>query len=527
MSSSALPHFAKGEVVKGFGRGSKELGCPTANFSEEIVNNLPQEISTGVYYGFANVNKGPVYKMCFPNMALKISQDAFNTVVRENIEELGLSQEEAVKGAIEQFELQGADLSLIIKDLMITPDTNVKELLNRLLELNKEKAVNRDNVIEQLDLIRVECEKGLPYKVEAGKCGAYAVLLDTMTVHSGDNNVLKSCLRALIALMSKQPDLLDERGVQIIHTYLKKEIDYDIKRLTLKWTKECCVLHEMNRQLIFNSNIVDNIKELLGEGAADILREVLSVCRALVLDDDVRVEFGKAHEHARVIASETLCALTGLLTRFKHDETLITDLMLTLCSLMVRAEFCKKVEDAGGLDLIKDVLKAFPNSEKIARHSFKLIKALSGSDECKAHMIEKGLAPIIINVLRSNKGNVAASNAGLAAIAALSLRAPKNSAALFEAGAPAAIIEVMKIHPNDKQIQKSGSWSIRNMVSRCRDQSPTFLELGAEELLHENLKKYKDIEYDIKAALRDLGCNVQLKEEWTGTGGALTTGKKL
>nr|CAH7719281.1 unnamed protein product [Callosobruchus chinensis] len=63
MSSSALPHFAKGEVVKGFGRGSKELGCPTANFSEEIVNNLPQEISTGVYYGFANVNKGPVYKM--------------------------------------------------------------------------------------------------------------------------------------------------------------------------------------------------------------------------------------------------------------------------------------------------------------------------------------------------------------------------------------------------------------------------------------------------------------------------------
>nr|CAI5854888.1 unnamed protein product [Callosobruchus analis] len=63
MSSSALPHFAKGEVVKGFGRGSKELGCPTANFSEEIVNNLPQEISTGVYYGFANVDKGPVYKM--------------------------------------------------------------------------------------------------------------------------------------------------------------------------------------------------------------------------------------------------------------------------------------------------------------------------------------------------------------------------------------------------------------------------------------------------------------------------------
>lgn len=27
--SSKLPHFAEGEVVKGFGRGSKELGIPT------------------------------------------------------------------------------------------------------------------------------------------------------------------------------------------------------------------------------------------------------------------------------------------------------------------------------------------------------------------------------------------------------------------------------------------------------------------------------------------------------------------
>ena len=26
---SCLPHFARGKVVKGFGRGSKELGIPT------------------------------------------------------------------------------------------------------------------------------------------------------------------------------------------------------------------------------------------------------------------------------------------------------------------------------------------------------------------------------------------------------------------------------------------------------------------------------------------------------------------
>ncbi|XP_045460356.1 riboflavin kinase [Harmonia axyridis] len=58
-----LPHYSSGIVVKGFGRGSKELGIPTANFPEEVVNNLPQDMETGVYYGFSQVDNGPVYKM--------------------------------------------------------------------------------------------------------------------------------------------------------------------------------------------------------------------------------------------------------------------------------------------------------------------------------------------------------------------------------------------------------------------------------------------------------------------------------
>ncbi|XP_046397598.1 riboflavin kinase [Ischnura elegans] len=63
MFSKGLPHFASGVVIKGFGRGSKQLGIPTANFPESVVDSLPQELNTGVYYGWANVDGGPVYKM--------------------------------------------------------------------------------------------------------------------------------------------------------------------------------------------------------------------------------------------------------------------------------------------------------------------------------------------------------------------------------------------------------------------------------------------------------------------------------
>lgn len=54
------------------------------------------------------------------------------------------------------------------------------------------------------------------------------------------------------------------------------------------------------------------------------------------------------------------------------------------------------------------------------------------------------------------------------------------------------------------------------MVSRSRDQCPAFLSFGVEDVLKEALKAYPDVQYDIKAALRDLGCDVELKEEWIG-----------
>lgn len=55
--STSLPVFIEGIVVQGFGRGSKKLGCPTANLSPEVVNRL-DHLSTGVYFGYAVIVTG-------------------------------------------------------------------------------------------------------------------------------------------------------------------------------------------------------------------------------------------------------------------------------------------------------------------------------------------------------------------------------------------------------------------------------------------------------------------------------------
>jgi hypothetical protein len=62
------------------------------------------------------------------------------------------------------------------------------------------------------------------------------------------------------------------------------------------------------------------------------------------------------------------------------------------------------------------------------------------------------------------------------------------------------------------------------MVCRCPEHIPKFLEHNAEALLNVALKKYdKEAEHDIKSALKDLGCEVKFKEQWTGKGGQIHT----
>ncbi|KAI1239935.1 hypothetical protein IHE44_0011374 [Lamprotornis superbus] len=76
-----LPYFCRGEVVKGFGRGSKELGIPTANFSEQVVESFPSDIPTGIYYGWACVGNGDVHKM-----VLSIGWNPFYKNIKKSVE---------------------------------------------------------------------------------------------------------------------------------------------------------------------------------------------------------------------------------------------------------------------------------------------------------------------------------------------------------------------------------------------------------------------------------------------------------
>jgi riboflavin kinase len=78
-----FPVRIRGEVVKGFGRGSKELGCPTANIPLESNKDAVEVLPVGVYYGLVQIDQpgSPVY-----NMAMSIGWNPYYKNDKKTVE---------------------------------------------------------------------------------------------------------------------------------------------------------------------------------------------------------------------------------------------------------------------------------------------------------------------------------------------------------------------------------------------------------------------------------------------------------
>jgi len=84
LKSCTFPLLLKGLVIHGFGRGSKELGIPTANLPIERYAEELEKYPVGVYYAWGcvpSVDKGAVHKV-----AMSIGLNPFYNNTTKTIE---------------------------------------------------------------------------------------------------------------------------------------------------------------------------------------------------------------------------------------------------------------------------------------------------------------------------------------------------------------------------------------------------------------------------------------------------------
>eukprot|EP00052_Salpingoeca_macrocollata_P021100 m.180152 g.180152 ORF g.180152 m.180152 type:complete len:539 (-) comp21458_c0_seq6:28-1644(-) len=503
------------------------------------------------------------------SMAKRITQATFDAVVAENMTEFSMERAEAVEDAVKQFESQGVDLGNIVVSMSGggegEPLSEQEQLVSKLKALQAADSPGSEPhpALGELHSLMVG-DKTL--RTLAAGQDAFPILMQLLRQQQGDQQHCAAVLAVLAVLLEGQPDLVipppafmtgaagaagaaasaaarkaaaaaapvpgADGGAVMPEVKPNEHVDLlcgvlrrwlaqpDVVVPALQTIRQACIKHELNRQTFVAAGLPDLLSAALEQHAAhaEVVLGAAQCMRALVLDDDLRVPFGKAHEHAKQLVTEhrALQHMIACLQQHKQDAASSAQICKTVGRLAVRDEFCKQLIALNGLQLIVEMLQTHPDDPNLAQSCFYMLKAMSGNDDVKAQINSVDGLACILQSMQKHLKSPSVAEKGCAALAALSLRKPDNAAKVVELGGANIIGNIITAHNSSAAVLKQAFTAVRNVVSRSPELRDPFLKEGIEELGNRAMQQHKECAEAAKGALRDLGCKVELTEQWKG-----------
>jgi len=284
-------------------------------------------------------------------------------------------------------------------------------------------------------------------------------------------------------------------------------------------------VHEAQRQqFVASAKLLKLIAPALDKYADDPAT-FLAVCgalRATTLSDDLRSRTSKGLEHAK--AAVELKALPKLLTaardpRFAEVPAYLAELLATLSRLAVTDGICAQLADMESLPLAIKALGNHMTDAGVAKQACFFLASISGNDNCKVAIVGGHGHVAIVQAMLLHPNNAGMQTDAVSALGNMCLRVPANCEAIAGAGGMSAIVTAFTMHLTHSRMQSKASLAVRNLVSRNEELIAPLLELGVEAPLREVLTAHEDgyVHNQAKAALRELRCDVHLKESFQGT----------
>jgi len=162
-----------------------------------------------------------------------------------------------------------------------------------------------------------------------------------------------------------------------------------------------------------------------------------------------------------------------------------------------------------------DIFKENPEHAGLVRDACFILGSLSMLDEQKKIIGQGEGMVLIMSAMDRFRTDAKVLAKALKTIAILTLRMPINSTRLAATGCVPLILDVMRAHSTANNLQASCLTLIRNLVSRNQELVNGMKDEGVEELVRRasGLPGCNELAF---AALRDLHCDVNFKEEWKG-----------
>jgi len=489
----------------------------------------------------------------------RVSQETFDAAVQENIDEFDMEPEEALADAIQQFETQGVNLSNVVKRVpgatgaddpaAVVALRGIKEALEAAADaddaeeetLELEYAGGRMKVTfmklapdqavalaEQAGALRTACQKDKEQLAFVTLNGAVDALVSSALAVLNTAAALPPILEALavVLLDPEGREQLGQRGIAALTSVLRKHTsDAAVVRAGMHACRASMLVHENHRQQYVTAAKLLKLIVPAMKVFKDDAPTFLAVCgalRAMTLSDDARSRTSKGLEHAKAamelkVAPLLLDAAKGPVGQ--SAPAALAELLATLSRLAVTDQICAELAQLDALPMAITELGKHMTDASVAKQACFFLASISGNDACKGSIVAGHGHVAIIQAMLLHPNNAAMQTDAVSALGNMCLRMPVNCEAIAEADGLPAIAQAFSQHVGYPRMQAKGPLCLRNMVGRNSELVPTLLELGVEATLREVMGKHADgyVHNLAKAALRELRCDVHLKEEWHGT----------
>eukprot|EP00257_Ricinus_communis_P017923 XP_015576491.1 armadillo repeat-containing protein 6 [Ricinus communis] len=453
--------------------------------------------------------------------ARTISQEAFDELVKENMEELGMDPTEALEDAMQTLNLQGVDLSGIVTCVpgeSNASDNPVMQCLGRLKEIDSISIdpISSYDYISEIGelfdkLIGLSTEASANVAIGVKNGGIQLVCSICSKIPNQFKAVLVVGLKALALFLydvQSTETFRSSGGATILAGILKNgNENIDILDSGFSVVAAAATGNEILKESFMELKVDELILQALNGQHKGSIQNLYDAIRVLLTPDDDRIVASQVYGYARRFAK---IGIAGALVESLHGGLTSPSLVsacIALKAVAVNDEICKSIAERGGIDAILQCIddSGEQGNKTVARTCCSLLSKLAGSDSIKSVIVEKGGMDRLIRLAARFSDDPSVLQEVMAVITVLCLRSPDNASCAIEAGAGDLAVQAMQKFPSAPQLQRNSCFMIRNLVVRNPENRTLLLSHGIENIIRKAKASHETCKDAATDALRDLG----------------------
>lgn len=453
-------------------------------------------------------------------MAIAISQEAFDDMVRENMEDLGMDPEQALADAVDVLTLQGADLAGIIKRVPgeaaaaeVSPVMRVLDELKASASHSGRSEEELDRLVSSLDELRELCSgEGSENAAVATRNGGVEALV-ALCASAGvkQERLLSSGLKALSSMIrdvGSTEKFRQSQGPKIVMDILKGALESsDILDGGFGVVAMGSAGNEVVKESFMDMKVAELILQVMREKSNCKVQSLYDAIRVLLTPDDNRVVASQVYGYSRKFAEIGIAEVLVNALREQVAPSSLPSACAALKAIAVNDEICRSISESGGIDVLLQCIDeaGVQKNKVIAKSCCSLLSKLAGSDANKANIIQQGGFDRFLKLASRFSEDPSVTQEVMSIVTVLTLRSPEHAALAIRVGYGTLAIQAMQKFPSSALTQKQACLMIRNLVVRNPENRTILRNEGVEKLI----RKAKAIHGSCKAAatdaLRDLG----------------------